>query len=116
MQRNMDLIRQVLLSAEAGPPFPKIEGFTEDAIKYHKMLAIQANLIDGIVQKNNTRPTEIPAAVIVKDVTWEGHNFLSAIREDNNWEKLKKFLVDGGKAITVETLIAGAKLLFGFAP
>lgn len=47
MQRDMDLIRQVVLSAEAGPPFPNIDGYTEDAIKYHKMLAIEAGLLKG---------------------------------------------------------------------
>lgn len=113
MQRDMDLIRKVVLAAEAGPPFPKIEGYTEDAIKYHQMLAIQHGLLDGAVLKVHTHPTEIPGAVVIKDVTWEGHDFIDAIREDTNWTKVKSFLADAGKQLTIETVKFAVLRLYG---
>jgi hypothetical protein len=115
MQRDMDLIRHVLLSAEAGPPYPKIDGFTSEAIRYHQMLAIEAGLVKGQHWTYYENATDIPSEVNVQGVTWQGHDFLAAIRDDNNWTKLKNYLAQSGKAVTLETLIAGAKALFGFA-
>ena len=113
MQRDMDLIRKVVLAAEPGPPFPAIDGYTDDAIKYHKMLAIEAGLLTGQSRKDNTRHTEIPAAVMVKDVTWEGHDFIQAIRDDENWGKVKKFLADSGKQLSIEMVKVAVRTLFG---
>ena len=113
MQRDMDLIRLVMLSAEAGPPYPPIEGYTQDAIKYHEMLAIEHGLLEGAVHKVHTHPTEIPGAVIVRGVTWEGHDFIDAIREDKNWTKVKSFLAEGGKQLTIETVKFAVLRLFG---
>lgn len=100
----MELIRKVLLAAEAGPPYPKIEGYRDDAIKYHQKLAIDAGLLDGAILKAHTHPTEIPAAIIVKNLTWSGHDFIDAIREDTKWAKVKGFLAEAGKQLTVETV------------
>lgn len=113
MQRDMDLLRLVMLSAEAGPPYPPIAGCTEDAIKYHQMQAIQMGLLDGAVHKVHTHPTEIPGAVIVRDVTPAGHDFLQAIREDDNWHKVKTFIAKSGKALTLEMVLFAARKLFG---
>ncbi|WP_159016603.1 DUF2513 domain-containing protein [Cognatiluteimonas profundi] len=113
MQRDMDLLRQIVLSAEAGPPFPAIGGYTEDAIKYHKMLAIEAGLIHGKWLRDNTRITEIPATVMVTDVTWEGHDFLQAIRDEANWGKVKTFLAASGKQLSIEMIKVAVRSLFG---
>ncbi len=115
MRRDMDLIRQVLLTAEAGPPYPKIDGFSPEAIRYHQMLAIDAGLIKGKYMSYMENASDVPSSVVVQGVEWAGHDFLAAIRDDSSWNKLKKYLIDSGKAITLETLIAGAKALFGFA-
>ena len=115
MQRDMDLIRQVLLAAEAGPPYPAIEAYPPQAVRYHQMLAIDAGLLQGQHRKYMENTTDIPDVVMVQGVTWQGHDFLAAIRDDNGWVKLKKYLADSGKAVTLETLVAGAKMLFGFA-
>ena len=115
MRRDMDLIRQVLLVAEAGPPYPQIEGYTPEAVRYHQMLAIDAGLIKGKYMSNMANTSDVPSNVVVQGVDWAGHDFLEAIRDDSKWSKLKKYLTDTGKAVTLETLIAGAKTLFGFA-
>lgn len=114
MQRDMDLIRSVVLAAEAGPPFPKIEGYTEEAIRYHQKLAIQAGLLDGKFMDVHTHPTEVPGAVVIKDVTWAGHDFIDAIREDTQWAKVKGYVADAGKQLTIETAKFAIAKLFGF--
>ena len=113
MQRDMDLIRKIVLAAEPGPPFPAIVGYTDDAIKYHKMLAIDAGLLKGTWREDNTRATNIPAAVMIKDVTGDGHDFIQAIREEENWSKVKKFLADTGKQLTIEMVKVAVRNLFG---
>ena len=115
MRRDMDLIRKVLLAAEAGPPYPKIDGYSEDAVKYHQVLAIEHELLKGAVAKVHTHQTEIPGAVIVKGVTWEGHDFIDAIRDDTNWSKVKTFVADAGKQLTIETAKVAIGQLFGFS-
>lgn len=116
MKRDMDLIRQVLLAAEAGPPYPAIDGYTPEAIRYHQMLAIDAGLLKGKYLSYYENSSDVPSSVVVQGVEWAGHDFLAAIRDDTNWNKLKKYLVETGKAVTLETLVAGARVLFGFAP
>ena len=113
MQRDMDLIRKIVLAAEAGPPFPVIDGYTDEAVKYHKMLAIEAGLLKGQSHKDSTRHTEIPLKVMIKDVTWEGHDFIQAIRNDENWGKVKKFLADSGKQLSIEMVKVAIRSLFG---
>lgn len=115
MQRNMDLIRQVILNVECGSPYPEIVGFTPQAIKYHQMLAIEAGLLNGKHGKYQENATEIPSFVIIQDVTWEGHNFIEAIRDDTNWNKIKSYLVQQGKQITIETIKSAATILLGFS-
>ena len=115
MQRNMDLIRLVVLNAECGQPYPEIIGFTPEAVKYHQMLAIKAGLLTGTHDKYNENATEIPSYVFIEDVTWDGHNFIEAIREDNNWSKIKNYLIQEGKQLTIETIKAAAKILLGFS-
>lgn len=113
MQRDMDLVRKVVLAAESGPPFPPIEGYTDDAVKYHKMLAIEAGLLAGQSRKDHTRPTEIPTAVLITDVTWAGHDFIQAIREETNWRKVKAYVADSGKQLSIEMVKAAVRQLFG---
>jgi Hypothetical protein (DUF2513) len=115
MQRNMDLIRLVVLNAECGQPYPEIIGFTPEAVKYHQMLAIEAGLLAGTHNKFIQNATEIPSYVFIEDVTWEGHTFIEAIREDTNWNKIKNYLIQEGKLLSVETIKVAAKVLFGFS-
>ncbi len=79
------------------------------------MLAIEAGLLDGTHDKFLENATEIPSYVFVEDVTWEGHNFIDAIREDNNWNKIKSYLSQQGKQLTIETIKVATKTIFGFS-
>jgi len=101
MQRNMDLTRLVVLNAECGKPYPEIVGFTPEAVKYHQMLAIETGLLIGSHDEFLENSTEIPSYVFVEDVTWEGHNFIDAIREDTNWNKIKNYLIQEGKQLSI---------------
>lgn len=113
MRRDMDLIRKILLNAESGElDLPDV---AEDMLKYHQALAIEAGLLKGKILSSFKDSGDVPAAVFVQGVTWDGHDFIDAIREDTNWQKVKTFLADAGKQVTIETVKAAISNLFGFA-
>jgi hypothetical protein len=109
----MDLIRQVLIALEGGQPSAGISGYTEDQIKYHQALAIEAGLAEGRVIRVQSAITDVPGAVVLSRLTWAGHDFLSAIREETKWRQVKVFLAEAGKVLSIETIKAAAKHLFG---
>ena len=63
---------------------------SKQAVRYHRGLAIEAGLLRGKALRDSTKATEIPAAVVVQDLTWEGHDFLDAIASDSNWARVKR--------------------------
>ena len=114
MKRDMDLIRKILLIVEESKSSNVIEGYTQDEIKYHQSLIIEADLAKGRVLPDFSSPTNIPAVVNISGLTWKGHDFIEAISSDTNWQKVKDFLKDAGKQITIETIKAATISLFGF--
>lgn len=113
MKRDMELIRAVVLKAAEGDPNGAISGYTEDQVKYHRALAIENGLLEGKSVKNHTIMTDIPAAVMVLGVPWAGHDFIDAIESDSNWSKVKAFLSEAGKQVTIETIKYASQKLFG---
>lgn len=112
MKRDMELIRKILLAVQDGQSNSSIEGFSDDEVKYHSALAIDAGLVDGAVLKSGT---EIPASVMIQKLTMAGHDFIDAITLESNWQRVKDFLKDAGKQVTVETIKVAVSQLFGFS-
>ncbi|WP_198781148.1 DUF2513 domain-containing protein [Shewanella putrefaciens] len=112
MKRDMDLIRLILLEAQNGNLNSDIKGFESDVVKYHKKLAIEAGLLEGKVQNNLENTSVVPSAVHVKDLTWHGHDFLDSIESDNNWSKVKGYIKESGKIVTIETVKQAVKIVF----
>ncbi len=107
MKRDMDLIRQILLEVEKLPPFLsydeiprfKIPDYTPDVVSYHIKIMTEKGLIESVFDnRGNFIPTEI---------TWEGHDFLEAIRDDVRWGKVKSTMGKvGGFAYEVVKSVA----------
>lgn len=114
MKRDMELIRKVLLAVQDGSSNVSIEGYSDDDLKYHRALAIEKGLVKGSTLRDGTRSTEVPAAVTVTQLTWEGHDFIDAISSESNWQKVKDFLKDAGKEITLDTVKFAVGQIFGF--
>jgi hypothetical protein len=112
----MELIRKIMLDVEgSGNLQGNVEGYHMDVLNYHKALLIEAGLLEGkSAMPLSLMPTDIPQAVIIKGITWQGHDFLEAVRADTKWHKIKGFLADAGKDLTIETIKIAAKQLFGF--
>ena len=113
MKRDMDLIRAVVLKAQNGDFYGGIPGFSDEEVKYHQALAIEKGLLEGKVLEDSSSMTDVPLAVIVLGVPWEGHDFIDAIESDSNWSKVKSFLAEAGKQVTIETIKYAVQKLFG---
>jgi hypothetical protein len=111
----MDLIRKILLNAESGELNANISGIPNETIRYHQALAIEAGLLKGNSFNYLENMSDVPSAVNVLGITWEGHDFIDAVREDTNWQKVKSFLADSGKQLTIETIKIAISSLFGFS-
>ena len=114
MKRDMELVRKVLLAVQNEDQNQPIDGYTEDQILYHKELVIRSGFAEGAILPDLSRATEVPAEVYIRKLTWEGHDFIDAIADESNWNKVKEFLSDAGKQVTIETVKVAVSQLFGF--
>ncbi len=111
MKRDMDLIRTLLLLAEeecGTKPLTRfnIEGHEDSEIFYHIELLTQAGLVDGEASHNLNRNY---SSGWIKSVTWEGHEYLDAIRDPTIWEKTKTQLGDSIGAVGLPIVLEVAK-------
>lgn len=105
MKRNMDLVRQILLEIEKRSDPGEIAhvqlvGFDEEEISYHIQLLDDGGLLKGT--DFSTRTVDWMAGPL----TWEGHDYLDAIRSDTIWKKVKIHLKDHGLSYTFEIVKA----------
>jgi len=106
MKRDFELIRKLLFYFEekSNPEAvecPPIEGYAELNIKYHVLLLAQAGLID--YEPELTKTGRI-IRVIPFNLTWKGHEFLDAIRQENTWSKIKEIIKDKGGSLSFEVI------------
>lgn len=93
MKRDMDLARTILMQVEAAPNFNhpirlSLDGYDAAVINYHVKLLAQADLLEA---KSPGQDQWFPLAL-----TWQGHEFLDAARDDKNWNTAKGLLAKAG--------------------
>jgi len=99
MKRDMDLVREILLAAEASEKLPlgwtdvEIEGRSRAEISYHIALMDECNLL---VAQDLSDSDGYHYAV--KRLTWDGHEFLDTIRDPEIWGKTKEGVKSVGSA------------------
>ena len=96
MKRDMDLAREILLKIEESPEATgvggidlKIEGRSHEEVAYHVMLLHQAGLIEALDLSDGEGIDWTPSCL-----TWDGHEFLDAYRQDTFWNKAKGFVLE----------------------
>ncbi|MER9840144.1 DUF2513 domain-containing protein [Mesorhizobium australicum] len=91
MKRDMELIREILLAVQARTdltPKPlQLEGHDQVVVGRHVEMLSGAGLIDGPPQKRINAPY---ALVFIKDLSWEGHDFLAALENKGVWNQMKQ--------------------------
>src|SRR5262245_2726023 len=86
MKRDMQLVREILLAVEADTDLNKDfkpAGYPAEAVAYHVRLLIQAKLITSPMETMKSLPF-----ITKPELTWEGHDFLDAARNDTTWNKV----------------------------
>ena len=97
----MNLIRLQLLRVEGEQSVPELEQFTEEQRVYHMALCIEAGLVDGVVVPDQNG---FPHATSAIRITWAGHEFLDAARNETIWNKAKDKIKKSGVEVTVSVL------------
>lgn len=99
MKRDMDLVRDILLRIEDNPLLDGtrelhfhsaeemgLQNRSADEVAYNFSLLVDAGFVDGA-----------PGAflpIIVRRLTWEGHEFLASIKSETVWAKTKERIKD----------------------
>ncbi|MBM3775142.1 MAG: DUF2513 domain-containing protein [Acidobacteria bacterium] len=105
MKRDLNLIRKMVLAIEDAPtgfaPSLSFDGYTEVQVGYHAYLLVDAGLAKGT--DVTTMGSRAPQALITS-LTWAGHEFTEAARDESQWKKTLATVKEKGGAITFEVL------------
>lgn len=91
MKRDLDLCRTLLLAIEDDPTVTglktyEVKGAGEEQVSYHVKLLYEAGLIEAHNGSGLNAFRWYPIRL-----TWQGHEFLDAARDDTRWNKAKAF-------------------------
>jgi hypothetical protein len=98
MKRDMDLAKLILEQVEEkskgiGTVVLNIPDYSPDEVSYHVKI-----LCDGGFLEATNASTMHGLDWVPKSLTWPGHEFLDAIRNDSVWKKVKEKVKEyGGK-------------------
>ena len=112
MKRDLNLARLILLKAEDcedpwGLQDPlEIDGYNNNQISYHIKLLHQAGLIEGS-DCSGCGPDGF--VWIVDRLTWRGHDFLDASKDDTMWNKAKDTVLKPSASFTFDLLLEWLK-------
>jgi hypothetical protein len=77
----------------------RIDGHETEEIEYHNGLLHDQGLITAM--NASSRDGQ---AFIVTGLTWEGHDFIEAARNETVWRKAMQIVVEKGGGITLEVM------------
>jgi hypothetical protein len=113
MQRNPDILRDIMLAAEMQPAghilhLSSIKTVTDNynEIADHIQQLIDADYVDGVVHLSE--PGTMPNAII-RRVKHNGYEFLQAMREDTVWKWVKEKVMIPGASWTLAIAAEAAK-------
>jgi len=104
----MELARKILLAIEAcpsarGPGEFEIEGEDPERVAYHIKLLHDAGLVEATDTTTFSGYDWFPTGL-----TWQGHEFLDAVRNDTIWKKTTDLMKSQGGALPFEIVKAVA--------
>ena len=109
MKRDWELIRQILITVENAAADDRISdndlGCSEETFHYNAILLSQAGLVQAMILPNlNT--------TLIEGLTWEGHEFLDAIRDEATWQLIKQTAAEKSIALSFAAIKAIAQHFF----
>ncbi len=103
MKRDMDLIRRIALATESqsvGEELGEIEGVDNDVFAMHVTWMKEAGLVDAVIQEYMGGET----LALVRRLTWDGCEFVDAIRSETLWNKAKDNVMKPSMSFTFDVL------------
>ncbi|MCD4719576.1 MAG: DUF2513 domain-containing protein [Desulfobacula sp.] len=109
MKRDLDLIRKLLIYLEEKPDDKivqdlEIEGYTNREVQYHFILMNEAGLIR--CEKSISSTSDRIIRVYPNGLTWQGHEFFEASRNDTFWKKAKELVKSKSGALQFDVIKA----------
>lgn len=107
MKRNLELVREILLAVENENNEPdewinlKIPSRSPALVSYHVKLLSDAGLLEATDLSDMSYSHWAPRAL-----TWAGHEFLDAARNDTVWNKAMSTLKDKAASVPFEIVKA----------
>ena len=110
MKRDFDLIRHIMTDIEnmpAASAFKSFEypGYDKATIHQHIKLLIDENLIEGKIHESHHGID----AVRITGLTWNGHDFIDASKDESIWTKAKETVLKPTVSITFSILLEWLK-------
>ena len=102
MKRDMDLIRKILIKIEkeydGSRPIQvdRIEEYDRSDVEYNLGLLVDAGYVKPLKG----------LAYLVRGITWNGHEFLDAVRSDDVWRRVRERLAILGGTASLATIKA----------
>lgn len=106
MQRNMDLVRLILLQIEKEYVSTaiinlKVDSYSMEEVGYHCSILDESGLISSYAPRY---AGDGLCFFTVGHLTWEGHDFLDKIRDDGMWSKVKTTAKKKGIPLFIDTI------------
>lgn len=106
MKRDMDLVREILLKVEGnteafGMDSVEIEARSQQEIGYHIKIMVEAGLLEAGDRTHMGADAMLWHSV---SLTWRGHEFLDAARDNTRWNGAKKLVAEKGVAVSFDVL------------
>ncbi|MCP4549460.1 MAG: DUF2513 domain-containing protein [bacterium] len=113
MKRDMELVRKILFEVEKMDACKNgigevlgVEGYSQEVISYHLKIMAQANLVEARVSRLVGE-----ASWRVRDLTWDGQEFLENSRSNTRWSKAMRMAKEKADTLSFETLKLILKVL-----
>lgn len=96
----MDVIRLLLLQLEDNEEAAgKLKAYDEPLVVYNAALLVDSGLVEGAVARSGNNE---PLSVAMDHMTWAGHDFLDAARDETIWKKAKQNVMKPAASYTFE--------------
>ena len=118
MKRDMDLVRLILLEIEKSSEDPRSEirlqipNYTFEQVSYHVMILNDA----GLIEADDLSTMASDSVWFPKRLTWSGHEFLDAARNDSIWNKAKEKASSMNFELLKELLLSITRQQLGTEP
>ncbi len=102
MKLDLDCIRDILLTVEENTGYNEGMIVSEASCKYDLLKKYDSNkVMYHIIQSQKSglieaEQEDLVGNILIKDLTPNGHKFVANIRENSNWNRIKKVAGDVG--------------------